>query len=73
MAGSYLFRMLLALFSSWDYDRDLVAAKKAGFMTVWVQYEEMIPLEDLYGQFDIVASDLEDAAKQICQHSYSSL
>ncbi|GAA5877001.1 hypothetical protein JCM1840_007094 [Sporobolomyces johnsonii] len=44
---------------------DLFAAKKAGFKTAFVTYEEHLVLADLFGQPDIVATDLEDAARQI--------
>ncbi|GAA5957307.1 hypothetical protein JCM21900_000804 [Sporobolomyces salmonicolor] len=44
---------------------DLFAAKKAGFKTAFVTYEEHLVLPELFGQPDIVATDLEDAARQI--------
>ncbi|GAA6064104.1 hypothetical protein JCM10212_003667 [Sporobolomyces blumeae] len=44
---------------------DLFAAKKAGFRTAFVTYEEFLTLPELFGEPDIVAQDLEDAAKQI--------
>ncbi|BGP26161.1 haloacid dehalogenase [Rhodotorula toruloides] len=46
---------------------DLFPAKKAGFKTVFVTYEEHLVLPDLFGEPDIVAKDLEDAAKQIIE------
>ncbi|GAA6053933.1 hypothetical protein JCM3770_004629 [Rhodotorula araucariae] len=44
---------------------DLHAAKKAGFKTAFVSYEEHLALPGLFGTPDVVASDLEDAARQI--------
>ncbi|GJN92813.1 hypothetical protein Rhopal_005851-T1 [Rhodotorula paludigena] len=44
---------------------DLFAAKKAGFKTALVTYEEHLVLEDLFGQPDIVAPNLEELARQI--------
>ncbi|GAA5851629.1 hypothetical protein JCM9279_002521 [Rhodotorula babjevae] len=44
---------------------DLFAAKKAGFKTAFVTYEEHFTLPSLFGEPDIVASNLEDAAHQI--------
>ncbi|GAA5982811.1 hypothetical protein JCM11641_004632 [Rhodosporidiobolus odoratus] len=44
---------------------DLFAAKKAGFKTAFVTYEEHLVLEHIWGKPDIVAKDLEDAAQQI--------
>lgn len=44
---------------------DLHAAKKAGFKTAWVAYEEHLVLDDVFGHPDVVAVDLVDAAKQI--------
>ncbi|KAK4051711.1 hypothetical protein OIO90_004661 [Microbotryomycetes sp. JL221] len=44
---------------------DCCAAKRAGFISVWTSYEEHLPLIEIWGQPDIVATDLEDAARQI--------
>ncbi|GAA5866959.1 hypothetical protein JCM8547_003932 [Rhodosporidiobolus lusitaniae] len=44
---------------------DLFAAKKAGFKTAFVTYEEHLFLEDVWGMPDVVAKNLEDAARQI--------
>ncbi|KAM0790100.1 hypothetical protein ACM66B_005428 [Microbotryomycetes sp. NB124-2] len=44
---------------------DLFAAKRAGFLTAWTAYEEHLPLPELWGETDIVAKDLEDAARQL--------
>ncbi|BGP18095.1 hypothetical protein JCM10213_004755 [Rhodosporidiobolus nylandii] len=44
---------------------DLFAARKAGFKTAFVTYEEHLVLEDIWGKPDVVAKDLEDAARQI--------
>ncbi|GAA5902720.1 uncharacterized protein JCM6883_007218 [Sporobolomyces salmoneus] len=44
---------------------DLHAAKRAGFKTAFVTYEEHLVLPELFGRPDIVAKDLEDCAKQI--------
>ncbi|GAA5845966.1 hypothetical protein JCM5353_001074 [Sporobolomyces roseus] len=46
---------------------DLHAAKRAGFKTAYVTYEEHLVLEDLFGKPDIVAKDLEEAAKRIIE------
>ncbi|CEQ40128.1 SPOSA6832_01716, partial [Sporobolomyces salmonicolor] len=50
---------------TWRVVADLFAAKKAGFKTAFVTYEEHLVLPELFGQPDIVATDLEDAARQI--------
>ena len=39
---------------SWD----LIAARKAGFRTAWVAHEEVYPVTELFGEFDVVARDL---------------
>ncbi|GAA5889018.1 hypothetical protein JCM8208_007745 [Rhodotorula glutinis] len=44
---------------------DLFAAKKAGFKTAFVTYEEHLTLPSLFGEPDVIASTLEDAAQQI--------
>ncbi|KAM0751097.1 HAD-like protein [Meredithblackwellia eburnea MCA 4105] len=45
---------------------DLFAAKKAGFKTAWVSYEEKIPCENIWGSLpDIIEADLEGAVKEI--------
>lgn len=44
---------------------DLFAAKKAGFKTAWVGYEELFTCPDIYERPDITAKDLHDAAEQI--------
>jgi len=41
---------------SWD----LIAARKAGFKTAWVASEEGDPCTGLFGEFDVVASDLRE-------------
>ncbi|KAK4050985.1 hypothetical protein OIV83_003114 [Microbotryomycetes sp. JL201] len=41
------------------------ASRRACFMTAWTAYEEHLPLPELWGETDIVAKDLEDAARQI--------
>ncbi|GAA5977109.1 hypothetical protein JCM10908_004859 [Rhodotorula pacifica] len=48
---------------------DLFAAKKAGFKTAFVTYEEHFVLDEVFGRPDIVARDLEEAAKQIIERS----
>lgn len=47
---------------------DLFAAKKAGFKTAWVTYEEFEMCSDIYGTPDIVAKDLDDIAKKIVEY-----
>ncbi|GAA6016740.1 hypothetical protein JCM8202_004409 [Rhodotorula sphaerocarpa] len=44
---------------------DLLAAKKAGFKTALVTYEEHFVLEHLFGRPDVVAPNLEILAEQI--------
>ncbi|EPQ31668.1 uncharacterized protein PFL1_01001 [Pseudozyma flocculosa PF-1] len=44
---------------------DLYAAKRAGFKTAWVTYEEHYACHDVFGTPDIVATDLADCARQI--------
>ncbi|KAL8290599.1 hypothetical protein RQP46_002857 [Phenoliferia psychrophenolica] len=51
---------------------DLFAAKKAGFKTAWVSYEEYIPCEEMWGTPDIIAKDLEVAAQEIVRREASA-
>ncbi|GAA5879945.1 hypothetical protein JCM3774_005687 [Rhodotorula dairenensis] len=51
---------------------DLFAAKRAGFKTAFVTYEEHFVLDDVFGRPDIVAPDLEKAAEQIIGRSSKS-
>ncbi|KAK0552608.1 hypothetical protein OC845_001633 [Tilletia horrida] len=44
---------------------DLFAARGAGFKTAWVSYEEFYAVPGIYGQPDIVAGDLAEAATSI--------
>ncbi|CEH11771.1 PAF-1-RELATED [Ceraceosorus bombacis] len=48
---------------------DLFAAKKAGFKTAWVWNEEFHASSAIYGEPDIIASNLDDAAKQILERA----
>lgn len=47
---------------------DLFAAKKQGFKTAWVTYEEFEMCSDIYGTPDVVAKDLDDIANKILQY-----
>ncbi|GAA6031398.1 hypothetical protein JCM8097_005642 [Rhodosporidiobolus ruineniae] len=46
---------------------DLHAARKAGFKTALLTYEEHLPLSHLWGEPEIVAEDLEEAARRIIE------
>lgn len=37
---------------------DLIAARKAGFKTAWLAFEEHEPVTEVFGQFDIYAKDM---------------
>jgi platelet-activating factor acetylhydrolase len=47
---------------------DLFAAKRAGFKTAWVGYEEFHTCPDIYQRPDIIASNLKEAAMMILAH-----
>ncbi|PRP79527.1 hypothetical protein PROFUN_12718 [Planoprotostelium fungivorum] len=47
---------------------DTYAAKRAGFKTAWVTYEEFYDCGDVYGRPDVVAKDMEEAAKEILKY-----
>ena len=38
---------------------DLIAARKAGFKTAYLDFEEHDPVEDVFGKFDLYASSME--------------
>ncbi|KAE8224175.1 hypothetical protein CF319_g2895 [Tilletia indica] len=46
---------------------DLFAARRAGFKTCWISYEEFYACPAIYGQPDIVACDLAQGAKAIAE------
>ncbi|UZJ54926.1 hypothetical protein CBS101457_004246 [Exobasidium rhododendri] len=46
---------------------DLFAAKKAGFNTAWVGYEEFYTCPGIFGKPDIIAKDLDDVARKILE------
>lgn len=46
---------------SWD----LIAARKAGFRTAWLDYEEHDPVTDVFGEFDIYASSMKELLTKI--------
>ncbi|CAD6968171.1 unnamed protein product, partial [Tilletia controversa] len=46
---------------------DLFAAKRAGFKTCWISYEEFFACEAIYGRPDIVARDLAEGAKAMLE------
>lgn len=39
---------------------DLIAARKAGFKTAYLDYEEHDPCEEIFGKFDLYASSMEE-------------
>jgi len=39
---------------------DLIAARKAGFKTAYLDFEEHDPCTDVFGEFDLYASSMED-------------
>ena len=44
---------------------DLIAARKAGFKTAYLDFEEHDPVTEVFGKFDLYASDMEDLLKQM--------
>ncbi|KAF2717449.1 haloacid dehalogenase [Polychaeton citri CBS 116435] len=44
---------------------DLIAARKAGFKTAYLEYEEHDPVPQIFGRFDIIAGSMEDLLKQL--------
>jgi 2-haloacid dehalogenase len=44
---------------------DLIAARKAGFKTVYLDFEEHDPATEVFGQFDVYAKSMEDLLEQI--------
>ncbi|BFZ58809.1 hypothetical protein PYCC9005_005874 [Savitreella phatthalungensis] len=50
---------------SWD----LIAARKAGYKTAWIAWEEHDPVIDVFGKFDIYAKDFDDLLEQITKSS----
>jgi 2-haloacid dehalogenase len=44
---------------------DLLAARKAGFKTAYLRFEEWDGVEEVFGEFDIVADDMEDLLKKM--------
>ncbi|GAA5850303.1 hypothetical protein JCM3766R1_001164 [Sporobolomyces carnicolor] len=46
---------------------DLHAAKKAGFRTAFVTYEEHCVVAEIFGEPDVVANDLEEVARRIIE------
>ncbi|KAK0537538.1 hypothetical protein OC842_001591 [Tilletia horrida] len=51
---------------------DLLAAKKAGFKTCWISYEEFYACPKLFGRPDIVALDLAEGARAILEWERSA-
>jgi 2-haloacid dehalogenase len=39
---------------------DLIAARKAGFKTAYLDFEEHDPVTEVFGKFDVYASSMED-------------
>ncbi|GAA5961716.1 hypothetical protein JCM3765_000486 [Sporobolomyces pararoseus] len=50
---------------------DLHAAKKSGFKTAFVTYEEHLILPELFGKPDLIGKDLEEIAKKIIEFEES--
>lgn len=46
---------------------DLIAARKAGFKTAYLDFEEHDPVEDVFGKFDLYASSMEDLLEKMKQ------
>lgn len=46
---------------SWD----LIAARKAGFRTAWIEHEEGDACEEIFGRFDVKAKDLRECLEKI--------
>jgi 2-haloacid dehalogenase len=44
---------------------DLVAARKAGFRTAFLDYEEHDPVTEVFGEFDVYASSMEELAEKL--------
>lgn len=46
---------------SWD----LIAARKAGFKTAWLAFEERDPVTEVFGEFDLYAGDLRELLEKM--------
>ncbi|KAI8941680.1 hypothetical protein NX059_002891 [Plenodomus lindquistii] len=46
---------------SWD----LIAARKAGFKTAWLAFEEREPVTEVFGDFDIYAKDMNELLRKM--------
>jgi 2-haloacid dehalogenase len=44
---------------------DLIAARKAGFKTAYVDYEEHDPITDVFGEFDVYASTMTELLEKL--------
>ncbi|KAK3073117.1 hypothetical protein LTR53_005598 [Teratosphaeriaceae sp. CCFEE 6253] len=44
---------------------DLIAARKAGFKTAWLGFEEHDPCTDVFGKFDVYAEDYQELLKKM--------
>lgn len=44
---------------------DLIAARKAGFKTAYLDFEEHDPVEEVFGKFDIYASSMEELLEKM--------
>lgn len=44
---------------------DLIAARKAGFKTAYLYFEEHDPVTDVFGTFDIYANDMEELLEKL--------
>jgi len=44
---------------------DLIAARKAGFKTAYLDFEEHDPVEEVFGKFDLYASSMEDLLEKL--------
>lgn len=44
---------------------DLVAARKAGFKTAYLDFEEHDPVTEIYGEFDVYAKSMEELLEKV--------
>lgn len=48
---------------------DLLSARKAGFKTAWVNYEEVVECEELFGVADVKGGGLKEVVEEIVRRS----
>ena len=44
---------------------DLQAARARGFKTAWISYEEVDPVSEIFGEFDVYADSMDDLLKKL--------